>query len=81
MTNQENEKIELSPQQANPYACRPEDWQVGAPVQTGAVPGNGQRGSSVREEAQLLAKRKAQGRGVDLPTRTDDAAPYDIHNE
>jgi hypothetical protein len=74
MTNQQDEKIELTPEQSNPYLCRPEHWTIGAPAQTSPTPGHGQRGDSIKEETRLLAKRKAQGKGVDLPTTTDDAA-------
>jgi hypothetical protein len=74
--NKDNEKIELTNQQTNPYLARPEQFSIGAPAQSAPTPGHGQRGDSRREELFLLAKRKAQGKGVDLPLRTDDAAPY-----
>jgi hypothetical protein len=80
LTNEQDQKIELTPEQTNPYLARPEDFQIGAPAQTIPTPGHGQRGESKREEAQLLARRKAQGRGATLPTAIDDAARYDIHN-
>jgi hypothetical protein len=80
LTNEQDQKIELTPEQTNPYLARPEHFQIGAPAQTSPTPGHGQRGDSKREEAKLLSKRKAQGRGVTLPTATDDAASYDIHN-
>jgi hypothetical protein len=78
MTTKQAQKIELTRQQTNPYLARPEDFEVGKPAQTSPTPGHGQRGDSIREEAQLLAKRKAQGKGVDLPPRTDDAGPPQI---
>jgi hypothetical protein len=80
MTDDKDQTIELTPEQTNPYLARPEHFQIGAPAQTSPTPGHGQRGDTKREESQLLAKRKAQGRGVSLPTSTDDAASYDIHN-
>ena len=80
MTNEQGQKIELTPEQTNPYLARPEHFEIGAPAQTSPIPGHGQRGDSKREESQLLAKRKALGRGVILPISTDDAASYDIHN-
>jgi hypothetical protein len=70
MKNEKNQKIELTPQQSNPYLCRPEDWAVDS-----SIPGSGQRGDSQREFQQLLAKRKAQGKGVALGTKFDEAAP------
>jgi hypothetical protein len=66
LTNEQDQKIELTPEQTNPYLARPEDFQIGAPAQTSPTPGHGQRGDSKREEAQLLAKRKAQGKGLSL---------------
>jgi hypothetical protein len=80
LTNEQDQKIELTPEQANPYLARPEDFQIGAPAQTRLTPGHGQRGDTKREEARLLAKRKAQGKGLSLPTSTDDATPYAIRN-
>jgi hypothetical protein len=71
MTNQDEQKIELTPEQSNPYLARPEHFEVGAPAQTSSTPGHGQRGDTASEEAQLLAKRKAKGKGVDLGTRID----------
>jgi len=75
MNDQQNEKIELTPQQSNPFTARPEDFKVGAPVQASKTPGHGQRGLSRREEYLLLALRKAKGRGVTLPTDVNDAGP------
>jgi hypothetical protein len=72
MTDDKNQKIELTPEQTNPYLARPEDFEVSI-SQTSPTPGHGQRGDTAKEEARLLAKRKAQGKGVDLPTATDDA--------
>jgi hypothetical protein len=70
MKNDKNQKIELTPQQSNPYLCRPEDWAVAS-----SIPGSGQRGDSQREFRQLLSKRKAQGKGVTLGTTVDEAGP------
>ena len=70
-----NEKIELTPQQQNPYLARPEDFEVNTPdaIANCTQPFHGQRGDSNREEAKLLRIRKAQNKGVALPTATDDA--------
>jgi hypothetical protein len=75
MTNQQDEKIELTPAQQNPYLARPEDFEVVSPdaIANRTQPFHGQRGDSDREEAKLLAIRKAQNKGVELPTATDDA--------
>jgi hypothetical protein len=73
MTNEQDRKIELTPQQQNPYLARPEDFEIGAPAQTSPTPGHGQRGLTTREELLLLAKRKSQGKGQDLGTAVDDA--------
>ena len=71
-TNKDNEKIEQTTEQSNPYLARPEDFEIGAPAQTSPTPGHGQRGLTTREE-RLLAKRKSQGKGQDLGTTVDDA--------
>jgi hypothetical protein len=67
---QQDQKIELTENQQNPYLARPEDFTVTTPDQIArrSQPFHGQRGDSDREEATLLAKRKAQGKGVDLNT-------------
>jgi hypothetical protein len=67
---QQDQKIELTENQQNPYLARPEDFEVVAPdnIARRTQPFHGQRGDSNREEARLLAKRKAQGKGVDLNT-------------
>jgi hypothetical protein len=75
LTNEQDQKIELTPEQTNPYLARPEDFQIGAPAQTSPTPGHGQRGDTAKEEARLLATRKARGKGPDLPTSVDDAGP------
>jgi hypothetical protein len=80
LTKEQDQKIELTPEQQNPYLARPEHFQIGAPAQSSPTPGHGQRGDSKREEAQLLARRKAQNKGLSLPTSTDDATPYAIRN-
>jgi hypothetical protein len=77
-TNRDNEKIEQTSEQSNPYLARPEDFEIGAPAQTSPTPGHGQRGLTKSEERLLLAKRKSQGKGVDLGTTVDDATPYDL---
>ncbi len=75
MNNEHDQKIELTPQQTNPYTARPEDFKVGAPVQASKTPGHGQRGLTRREEYLLLALRKARGRGITLPTDVNNAGP------
>jgi hypothetical protein len=70
MTDEKNQKIDLTPQQSNPYLCRPEDWIIDS-----SIPGSGQRGDSQREFQRLLTKRKAQGKGVTLGTTVDEAGP------
>jgi hypothetical protein len=67
---QQDQQIELTENQQNPYLARPEDFEVVAPdnIASRTQPFHGQRGDSNREEARLLAKRKAQGKGVDLNT-------------
>jgi hypothetical protein len=81
MTEQD-QKIELTPEQQDPYRARPEHFEVVSPdeIASRTQPFHGQRGDSNREEAELLAKRKAQGKGVDLPPRTDDAGPPHINS-
>jgi hypothetical protein len=80
MTNEQDQKIELTKEQSNPYLARPEDFAVTTPDQIArrTQPFHGQRGDSTREENQLLAKRKPMGKGVELPRRTDDAGPPQI---
>jgi hypothetical protein len=75
MTSQQDQKIELTSQQSNPYLARPEDFEVVTPdaIASRTQPFHGQRGDSDGEEAKLLAIRKAKNKGVDLPTATDDA--------
>jgi hypothetical protein len=75
VTNDKDQVIVLTESQRDPYYARPEDFKIGAPAQSSPTPGHGQRGDSKREEARLLAKRKAQGKGLSLPTSTDDAGP------
>jgi hypothetical protein len=67
---QQDQPIKLTKNQQNPYLARPEDFTVTTPDQIASrtQPFHGQRGDSNREEATLLAKRKAQGKGTDLST-------------
>jgi len=67
---QQDQKIELTENQQNPYLARPEDFEVIAPdnIASRKQPFHGQRGDSNREEARLLAKRKAKEKGADLST-------------
>lgn len=67
---QQDQQIELTNNQQNPYLARPEDFTVTPPDQIArrSQPFHGQRGDSDREEAKLLAKRQAQGKGADLST-------------
>jgi hypothetical protein len=72
---EQNQKIELTPNQQNAYLCRPEDWEVEKPNAPAGieVPGHGQRGENAREEKQLLAERKPTGKGVPLPLEPSEA--------
>jgi hypothetical protein len=72
LTKEQDQKIELTPEQQNPYLARPEDFEVVAPdnIASRTQPFDGQRGDSDHEEAKLLAKRQAQGKGADLSTTT-----------
>jgi len=71
----ENRRLELSPNQQNPYLARPEDFEVEKPNAPAgmSVPGHGQRGENEREEKQLLAERKSTGKGVPLPLEPSEA--------
>jgi len=73
--SEQDKKIELTPNQQNPYAARPEDFEVASPNAPSAmeVPAHGQRGDNAREEDRLLAERRATGKGAPLPTFVDDA--------
>jgi hypothetical protein len=76
---EQSRKIELTPEQGNPYLARPEDFEVektNGPASM-ETPSHGQRGDNAREEAKLLAERRATGKGVKLPTEVDNAsAPH-----
>jgi hypothetical protein len=84
MTNHDEEKIELSDNQQSPYQARPEDFTV-MPASEAAkrsLPGHGQHGNTQREYAAILNdprrgfnKSKPTGKGVTLPTPTDEAGP------
>jgi hypothetical protein len=87
---EQDQIIQLTEGQQNPYLARPEHFTISEPDQIASlpVPFHGQCGDTAREYKQLLAIRASKagksgvtGKGVDLPTATDDAAPYDIHNE
>lgn len=73
---EQNKRIELTPEQQNPYLSRPEDFEVGDPNTPSdlAVPGHFQRGKNEQEQKQLLAERKATDKGVELPTEVDNAS-------
>ena len=67
MSNQHNQKIELTPQQTNPYTARPE--LRSRPTRAGKQSARARSTRIIRrEEYLLLALRKAKGRGVTLPT-------------
>ena len=79
---QQNQKIELSRNQQNPYLARPEDFDIAEAneIASRAQPFHGQCGDSTREYNKLLAvraskagKSKVTEKGVDLPTAMDDA--------
>jgi hypothetical protein len=73
--NKNNEKIEQTAQQSNPYLARPEDFTISEPdeIDSRSTPFHGQCGDTQREYDRLLAIRHAQNKGVDLPTSTDGA--------
>jgi hypothetical protein len=55
MKNYKDTRIEQTPTQSNPYAARPEDFEVGRDD----VPGHGQHGDSESEYNQLLKQADA----------------------
>jgi hypothetical protein len=61
MTNEDNQKIELSEAQQNPSLAHPADFAIGSPLQSGdyATPGHGQCGDSKAEYAKLVAQGNA----------------------
>jgi hypothetical protein len=83
-TNRDEENIELSEAQQNPYLARPEDFVVGTGVDAAKrqLPGHGQCGDTLREYNHLLKQREQSAgkskpvyKGVDLPTAPDEAGP------
>lgn len=77
MTNSNDQKIDLTPSQQNPYLARPEDFEVTTAKEAAnqARPGHGQTGDSNREYAKLLNnprraenRTKPMGKGLKLPT-------------
>jgi hypothetical protein len=79
---QQDQKIELTEKQQNPYLARPEDFAVSEPDDSRPLPFHGQCGDTTKEYDRLLAiraskagKSKVTGKGVDLPTATDKAGP------
>jgi hypothetical protein len=63
---QQDEKIELTPEQTDPGKARPEDFHVSI-ENNAAVPGHGQRGDSAQEFNRLLAIRASKA-GKSHPT-------------
>jgi hypothetical protein len=80
MTIEQDQKIELTRQQTNPYLARPEDFTISEPdeIASRPTPFHGQCGDTQREYKRLLAIRHAKNKGVDLPLHTDDAGPPQI---
>jgi hypothetical protein len=80
-TNNDNEKIELTEAQRDPYRALPTDFQIGAPGESRPTPGHGQHGQSRKEELALLNKRNP-GRNAltddKLATAVDKAGPPHI---
>jgi hypothetical protein len=81
--DEQDRVVTQSLNQHNPYLARPEDFEVVTPdnFASRTQPFHGQRGDSDREEARLLAKRKAQGKGVTLGTTVDEAGPPNMGNQ
>jgi hypothetical protein len=77
---QQDQKIELTENQQDPYLARPEDFDISGPdeIASRSTPFHGQCGDTHREYDRLLAIRHAKNKGVDLPTTTDKATPYDV---
>lgn len=77
---QQDQKIELTENQQDPYVARPEDFDISEPdeIASRSTPFHGQCGDTHREYDRLLAIRHAKNKGVDLPTTTDKATPYDV---
>jgi hypothetical protein len=84
MTNHNEEKIELSLNQQNPYLARPEDFTVmpAGEAAKRSLPGHGQHGDTQREYNAILNdprrgynKSEPTGRGATLATTTDEAGP------
>lgn len=76
---EQSRKIELTENQQNPYAARPEDFEVEKPLAPGGIVtvGHGQHGATEKEQKQLFEERKPTGKGAPLPTSVDDAkAPH-----
>jgi len=76
MNTQKNKKIELSPEQANPYLARPEDFPVlsGENAVKELTAFHGQHGDSLQEKSKLLAERKPVGEGSPIGADVNDAA-------
>ena len=62
--NQKNELATLSPQQANAYTAKAEEFEVGRADEfaDSYVPGHGQCGKDEKEYAQLLKEADARGK-------------------
>jgi hypothetical protein len=80
---QQDQVIQLTDSQQNPYLARPEDFKISEPddIASRSVPFHGQCGDTTREYNRLLAireskagKSKVTGKGPELPTATDDAS-------
>lgn len=72
-----DEKIELTPEQQNPYLARPDQFQVtrADEAATKKVPGHGQLGNDMREYKKLLNDpRRAHHKdhGQDLPPQASE---------
>jgi len=54
MKAQKNALATLSPEQSNPYAAKPQDFQVSGPDEFPELPGHGQCGNNRTEYENLL---------------------------
>jgi hypothetical protein len=72
MTKQKNELAVLSPQQSNPYAAQPSDFEI---TQDSGSVYHGQRNAALLKESQKLYGEKSGKQ--DRPTETSDAEAPD----
>ena len=61
-------KIELTPTQQSPGTANPNDFTIGSPTQKSEVPGHGQRGDTLSEQAALYREGEAFKPTTPIPT-------------